>query len=160
MTKNFFSKLKSDYLDDKEIERTDKILETFKFIKGEELTQLYVKNEVIFSANIFENIMKVSFDECDVNPLYCVSLRRYTWLCGLEPANTKLQIIQDKELIFSLENFILVEISSVMGDRYLSSVEYEKILYYDAIFFVVGLRVKLYLMMKINGIEMLFYWIL
>ena len=130
--------MKSDYLDEKEIERTDKIVETFEFIKGEELTQYYLKSEVIFSADLFENFMKVSFDECDINPLYCVSLRRYTWLCGLEPASTKLQILQDKELIFSLENFIPVEISSVMGDRYLKSVEYEKILYYDAIFLWLG----------------------
>ena len=157
MTKNFFSKLKSDYLDEKEIERTDKSLETFKIIKGEELTQIYLKNEVIFSADIFENTMKKSFDECDINPLYCVRLRRYIWLCGLEPANTKLKTLQDKELIFSLENFIRVEISSVMVDRYLKSVEYEKILYYNAIFFVVGLRVKLHLMMKITVIEMLNY---
>ena len=157
LKKNFFNKVKTDYLDDKEIERTDKILETFKIGKGEELTQLYLKSEVVFPADMFEKFMKVSFDESDINSRYCVSLRRYIWLCRLEPANTKLKTLQDKELIFSLENFIRAEISSVMVDRYFKSVEYEKILYYDAIFFVVGLRVKLHLIMKITVIEMLNY---
>ena len=76
LKKHFFNKLKTDYLDDKEIERTDKILETFKIGKGEELTQLYLKSEVSFSADIFEKFMKVSFDQSDINLLYCVSLRR------------------------------------------------------------------------------------
>ena len=38
---DYFSKLKNDYPDDIEIERTNKIIQTFNIKNGEELTQLY-----------------------------------------------------------------------------------------------------------------------
>ena len=45
----------------------------------EELTQLYVKSDVLLLACVFEKFIKVSINEFRINPLYCVSLRGYTW---------------------------------------------------------------------------------
>ena len=68
-----------DYPDDEEIERTNKIIETFNIKNGRELTQLYLKSDVILLADIFENFIKVSLKEFKINPLYCVSLPGYTY---------------------------------------------------------------------------------
>ena len=54
---DYFSKLKNDYPDDEEIERTNKIIQTFNIKNGEELTQLYLKSDVILLADVFEKFI-------------------------------------------------------------------------------------------------------
>ena len=39
---DYFSKLKNDSPDDEEIERTNKVIQTFNIKNGKELTQLYL----------------------------------------------------------------------------------------------------------------------
>ena len=129
---DFFSKLKNDYPDDKEIERTKKIIEMFNIKDGEELTKLYCKTDVILLADGFEKFVKVSTKEYEINPLYCVSLPGYTYQCALKYTDIKLQTLQDKDLILLLENNIRGGISSAMGDRYVKSGEDNSILFTDA----------------------------
>ena len=43
---NFFSKLKIDYPNDKIIERTKEIIKRFNIRRGENLTPIYLKNDV------------------------------------------------------------------------------------------------------------------
>ena len=81
---------------------------------------------------MFEKFIKISVNEFGINPLDCVSLPGYTWQCGLKYTGINLQTLQDKDMIFFIENNILGGISSVMGDRYVKSTDYKKILYVDA----------------------------
>ena len=129
---DFFGKLKNDYPDDDEIERTRKIIKLFNIKDGEELTKLYCKSDVILLADVFEKFVKVSTEEYKINPLYCVSLPGYTYQCALKYTDIKLQTLQDKDLILLIENNIRGGISSVMGDRYVKSDENKKILCMDA----------------------------
>ena len=129
---DFFSKLKNDYPDDEEIERTEEIIKLFHIKDGEELTKLYCKSDVIFLADVFEKFVKVSTKEYKINPLYCVSLPGYTYQCALKYTDIKLQTLQSKDFILLIENNIRGGISSVMGDRYVKSDEIKKILYMDA----------------------------
>ena len=130
--KDFCSKLKNKCPDDKEIDRTREIIKIFNIKNGKELTELYLKSDVILLADVFEKFIKVSVNEFDINPLYCVSLPGYTWQCGLKYTGINLQTLQDKDMILILENSIRGGISSVMGDRYIKSDENKKILYIDA----------------------------
>ena len=130
--KDFFSKLKNKCPDDKEIEKTMDIIKRFNIKNGEELTQIYLKSDVLLLACVFEKFIKVSVNEFAINPLYCVSLPGYTWQCGLKNTGINLQTLQDKDLILTLENNIRGGISCVMGDRYVKSDENKKILYIDA----------------------------
>ena len=129
---DFFSKLKNDYPDDDEIERTKEIIKLFNIKDGEQLTRLYCKTDVILLADVFEKFVKVSTKEYKINPLYCVSLPGYTYQCALKYTNIKLQTLQDKDLILLIDNNIRGGISSVMGNRYVKSDENIKILYIDA----------------------------
>ena len=129
---DFFSKLKNDYPDDDEYERTKQIIKLFDFKNGAELPKLYCKSDVILLADVFEKFVKVSTEEYKINPLYCVSLPGYTYQCALKYTDIKLQTLQDKDLILLIENNIRGGISSVMGDRYVKSNENNKILYADA----------------------------
>ena len=129
---DFFSKLKNKCPDDKEIERTMDIIKRFNIKIGEELTEIYLKSDILLLACVFEKFIKVSVNEFDINPLYCISLPGYTWQCGLKYTGVNLQTLQDKDMILLLENNIRGGISSVMGDRYIKSDENKKILYVDA----------------------------
>ena len=80
----FFSKLKNKCPDDIEIERTMDTIKRFNIKNGEELTEMYLKSNVLLLACVFEKFIKVSVNESDINPLYCVSLPGYTWQCGLK----------------------------------------------------------------------------
>ena len=129
---HFFSKLKNGYPNDKEIQRTKDIIERFNIKNVEELTQIYLKSDVLLLACVFEKFIKVSVNEFKINPLYCVSLPGYTWQCGLKYTGINLQTLQDKDMILLIESNIKGGISSVMGDRYVRSNENKKILYVDA----------------------------
>ena len=130
--KDFFSKLKNKCPDEKEIDRTREIIKKFNIKNGKELTELYLKSDVILLADVFEKFIKISVEEFGINPLYCVSLPGYTWQCGMKYTGINLQTLQDKDMILLLENNIRGGISSVMGDRYIKSDENKKILYVDA----------------------------
>ena len=56
---DFFSKLKNDYLSDEEMKRTKEVIKLFIFINGEELTEIYLKSDVLFLACVFEKILRV-----------------------------------------------------------------------------------------------------
>ena len=129
---DFFSKLKNDYPNNDEIERTKEIIKLFNIKDGVELTKLYCKTDLILLADVFEKFVSVSTEEYKNNPLYCVSLPGYTYQCALKYTNIKLQTLQDKDLILLIENNIRGGISSVMGDRYVKSDENKRKLYVDA----------------------------
>ena len=129
---HFFSKLKNKYPDDEEIQRTMDIIERFNIKNGEELTEIYLKSDLLLLACVFEKFIEISVNPYDTNPLYCVSLPGYTWQCGLKYSGINLQTLQDKDMILLLENNIRGGISSVVGDRYIQSDENKKIVYIDA----------------------------
>ena len=103
---DYFSKLKNDYPEDNEIERTNKIIQTYNITNGEQLTQLYLKTDVILLADVFEKFITTSYKTFEINPLYNVSLPGYTFQAGLKYTNIKLQTLQDKDMILLLENNI------------------------------------------------------
>ena len=129
---DFFTKFKKKCPDDEEVQRTMDSIEIFDIKNGEELTETYLKCDVLLLACVFEKFIKVSANEFDINHLYCVSLPGYTWQCGLKYRGKNLQTLQDKDMILLLENNIRGGISSVMGDRYIKSNENKKRIYIDA----------------------------
>ena len=108
------------------------IIKRFNIKNGEELTEIYLKSDVLLLACVFEKFINVSINEFGINPLYCVSLPGYTWQCGLKYTGINLQTLQDKDMILLLENNIRGGINSFMGDRYVISDENKKISYIDA----------------------------
>ena len=127
----FFSKLKHKCPDDEEIQRTKEIIEIFDIKNGEDLTEIYLKSDVLLLTCVFEKFIKVSVNEFSIIPLYCVSLPGYSWQCGLKYTGTNLKTLQDKDMILLSGNNIRGGIS-VMGDRYVKSDDNKKMLYTDA----------------------------
>ena len=90
------------------------------FENGEELINLYLKSHVSLLICIFGKFLKVSVEEFDINPTYCVSLS------GFKYPNIGLQTLQDKDTILIIENNLRGDISSVMDNCYVKSDEKEK----------------------------------
>ena len=124
--------MKNKCPDDEEIQRTMDIIERFNIKSGEELTEIYLKSDVLLLACVFEKFIEISINQYDIKPLYCVSLPGYTWHCGMKLTDINLQTLQDKDMILLIESNIRGGISSVMEDRYVRSDENKKILYVDA----------------------------
>ena len=117
---------------DEEIQRTMDIIKKFNIKKCEELTQIYLKSDVLLIACVFEKFIKVSVKEFGINPLYCVSLPGFTWPCALNCIGINLQTLHDKDMILLIENNIRGGIGSVMSNRYVKSDDKKKILVIDA----------------------------
>ena len=124
--------MKNKCPDNEEIQRTMDIIKRFNIKYGEELTEIYLKSDVLLLDCVFEKFIEISINQFDINPLYCVSLPGYTWQCGLIYTGINIQTLQDQDLILLLENNIRGGISSVMGDRYIKSDENKNIMYFDA----------------------------
>ena len=90
---DFFSKLKNNYPSDEEKERTKENIERSNIENGEELTETYLKSDVLLLACVFEKTIRKSVDEFGINPLYCVSLPGYTCEGGLKYTGINLQTL-------------------------------------------------------------------
>ena len=104
---DFFSNLNKVHPNDEEIEQTKEDIELFNFKKDEDSARLSLKSDVLLLTCVFDNFLKVTINEFGINPLYCVSLPGYTWQCCLKFTGLNLQTLPDKDLILSLENWIL-----------------------------------------------------
>ena len=108
------------------------MIDTYNITTAQELTELYLKMDVLQLTDVFENFVEKSTLEYGINPLYSYSLPGYTWKAGLKLTKIKLDFIKDKQLLLLLENNIRGGISSVMGPRFIESNENTKLLYIDA----------------------------
>ena len=77
-------------------------------------------------------LRKLSNNEYDINPMYCVSLLGSTMQCGMKYTDINLLTFQDEEVILLLEKHMSGGIFSVMGDGYVENVEKKETVYIDA----------------------------
>ena len=115
----FFSKLKNKCLGDEEIQRTKEIITRIDIKNGEDLTQLCLNSDVFLLADVFKKVFRISIEDYGNTSLNFVSLPVYTWRCGLNYTNIKLQALQGNDLILTLEENLCGGIGSIMGDRYI-----------------------------------------
>ena len=81
---------------------------------------------------MFENIIKVSIKEFDINTLQSVSLLGYTGQSGSKITGIRLQTLQDKDMILLLENIFGCGISSARSDRLVKPDETKVLFSFDA----------------------------
>ena len=129
---DYSSTLTQSYTCDDDIKRTQQLIDKCNITTPQQLTTSYLKMDVLQLADVFQNFVESSTREYNNNPLYSYSLPGYTWKAGLKLTNIKLDFIKDKDLPLLLENKIRGGISSVMGVRFVESIENKQILYIDS----------------------------
>ena len=108
--KDFFAKIKNEYPSDIETEGTKTIIKLFNINKKEQLTKLYMKNDVSLLACVIENFINESINDFDLIHLHSVSLPGYIWQGGLKGTDIKLQTLEDKDMIFYNVEKLLEEV--------------------------------------------------
>ena len=129
---DFFSVLKDSKPSNEDINRTFYFIEKYNLKTFGDLTDLYLKSDIDLLTDVFENFIEFSLKEFGINPLYCYSLRGFTWLWGLNFTDVELHYLKDDTLIRLVENDVRGGVSSVMGDRYVESNDEQKVLNNDA----------------------------
>ena len=81
------------------MERPKEIIKRFNIEGGEELTEKFLKCDVLLLTCMFGELNKVSVNEFGTNPLNCVCLQGYTCQCGLKYTGINLQTQADKVMI-------------------------------------------------------------
>ena len=127
---DYFSTVKQSYPDFEEIIRTQTIIVKNKITNLKELTMLYLKNDVLFLTDIFQNYIVTCKKAYGINPLYSYSTPSFTWKAGLKMTGVKLDYITDDKLRLLLENNMRGGPSACMGSRYVKRGE-RKIVYED-----------------------------
>ena len=127
---DYFSTLKQSYPDFEEIIRTQAIIVKNKITNLKELTMLYLKNDVLFLTDIFQNYIDICKKAYGINPLYSYSTPSFTWKAGLKMTGEKLDYIIEDKLRLLLENNMRGGPSACMGSRYVKKGE-RKIVYED-----------------------------
>ena len=122
---DYFSTLKQLYPDFEEIIRTQAIIVKNRITNLKELTMLYLKNDVLFLTDIFQNYIDTCKKAYGINPLYSYSTPSFTWKAGLKMTGVTLDYITDDELRLLLENNMRGGPSACMGNRYLKRGERE-----------------------------------
>ncbi len=115
---DYFSTLKQSYPDFEEIIRTQAIIVKNRITNLEELTMLYLKNDVLLLTDIFQNYIDTCKKAYGTNPLYSYSTPSFTWKAGLKMTGVKLEYITDDKLRLLLENNMRGGPSACMGRRY------------------------------------------
>ena len=81
--------IKNACLSDEEMERKKKkLIKNFNFENGEKLSKIYMKSDVILLICVFWKDRKVSTNEFDITPFFCVHIPGFSWLCGLKHTDT------------------------------------------------------------------------
>ena len=94
-----------------------------KVTKLKELTMLYLKIDVLFLTDIFQNYVDTCKKTYGINPFYSYSTPSFTWKAGLKMTGVNLIYIIDDQLRILLENNMRGGPSSCMSSRYVEREE-------------------------------------
>ena len=81
---DYWSTLTQSHPCEDDIKRTQQLIDTYNITTAQELTELYLKVDVLQLTDVFENFVEKSTLEYGINPLYSYSLPGYTWKAGLK----------------------------------------------------------------------------
>jgi len=87
--------------------------DTYKCENMQDFHNVYVKLDVVLSADCMENLRRVGIEEYGIDPVHCWTLAGYTWHCCLKMTNLELQPITDLNIYHKFENAIKSGVSTV-----------------------------------------------
>ena len=75
---DYWSTLTQSYPCEDDIKRTQQLIDTYNITTAQELTELYLKMDVLHLTDVFENFVETNTLMYGINPLYSYSLPGYT----------------------------------------------------------------------------------
>ena len=80
----FYSKLKLDYITDKDYGHAQKVWEVFEIKSLGEYHDLYVQSDTLFLADVFENFRDKCIEIYELDPAHFLSALRLAWQACLK----------------------------------------------------------------------------
>ena len=102
--KNFYSCLNMENITDMDYRHATRVFKEFKMNNLGYYHDLFVQNDTLLLADIFENFRNMSLKAYELDPAYFISLPRFAWHACLKITGVKLQLITDINMLLMIEN--------------------------------------------------------
>ena len=102
--KDFYSRLNMKNITDIEYRHVMAVFKEFKMNNLGDYHDLYVQNDTLLLADIFENFRNMSLKTYELDPAYFVSLPGFAWHACLKITGVKLGLITDINVLLMIEN--------------------------------------------------------
>jgi hypothetical protein len=113
----FYSKMKKENISEKDYEFAQMIVKKFNLKTWKDYIDLYLRQDVLLLADIFENFRKTSLSMYGLDPLYYLTSPGLAWDAMLKKTNVKLELLTDYNMYMMYENGLRGGIS-LISHRY------------------------------------------
>ena len=102
----FYSKLKLDYITDKDYEHAQKVWEVFEIKNLGEYHDKYVQSDTLLLSDVFENFRDKCIEIYELDPAPFLSALRLAWQACLKKTKVKLESLTDIDMLLMVEKRI------------------------------------------------------
>ena len=111
--KEFYSKLNDENISDEEYQHALNVWDTFNCKNIRDYHNLYLKSDVLFLADVFENFRSTCLKHYNLDPPHYYTSPGLAWDACLKETKQKLQLLHDYDMLMMFENGIRGGISHI-----------------------------------------------
>ena len=109
----FYSKLTDEHISDEEYQHALNVWSTFNCANIRDYHNLYLKSDVLFLADVFENFRATCLKNYNLDPAHYYTSPGLAWDACLKETGQKLQLLHDYDMLMMFENGIRGGISHI-----------------------------------------------
>ena len=109
----FYSKLTDEHISDEEYQHALNVWNTFNCANIRDYHNLYLKSDVLFLADVFENFRATCLKHYNLDPAHYYTSPGLAWDACLKETGQKLQLLHDYDMLMMFENGIRGGISHI-----------------------------------------------
>ena len=103
---SFYSSLNMENINDIDYTHGNNVFKKFKLINLGEYHHLYVQNDTLLLADIFENFRNMCIKLYELDPAHFLSLPGLAWQACLKKTNVKYELLTDYDMLLMVEEGI------------------------------------------------------
>ena len=103
---SFYSNLDMENIDDFDYRHGNKLFKRFKLKNLGEYHDLYVQNDTLLLADVFENFRNMCLKVYELDRVHFLSLPGLAWQACLKKTNIKLELLTDCDMLLMVEEGI------------------------------------------------------
>jgi len=109
----FYSKLNDSEISDSDYEHAQKVWNHFRMKTFREYHDLYLKTDVLFLADVFENFRGVCMENYELDPCWYCTAPGLAWDACLKKTGVQLELLSDIEMLLMIETGIRGGVSMI-----------------------------------------------